>query len=334
MKRKEKTSQGVTLITLVVTIIVLLILAGVTIIFLTGERGILSKTQNAKTENEKQTATEIMNLKITQAQITSYSETQKMPDLQYLADRLYEDKEIQYVKRKEKEIATLEPVKIVSEDDSILTKLNAYPYEFEIDSKLRLASIDGVKIADNETSYIELKEEINKLKENIQSQTEEIGKLKQTIQNQETEMHTLKNETILNKRVKLLNAPVEIPIVSGNDTNKDIQLNTSIEGYKYIEIQLDVKWNNAAISTGSGNHLERTVIIAKEQLTYNNSNTVNWTNGSTFGIYTIGYSDNNLEFIGDTAWFKNATTLHLGGACGTNRNDYEKIRIRNIYGIK
>ncbi len=46
--RKEKRERGITLIALVITIIVLLILAGVSIATLTGEGGILKKTKEAK----------------------------------------------------------------------------------------------------------------------------------------------------------------------------------------------------------------------------------------------------------------------------------------------
>ena len=49
-KRKER---GITLIALIVTIIVLLILAGVSIAMLTGDNGILSQTQNAKNKTEE-----------------------------------------------------------------------------------------------------------------------------------------------------------------------------------------------------------------------------------------------------------------------------------------
>ena len=45
-----KKERGITLIALVITIIVLLILAGVSIAMLTGENGILTQAQNAKTE--------------------------------------------------------------------------------------------------------------------------------------------------------------------------------------------------------------------------------------------------------------------------------------------
>lgn len=53
MKKNRETNKGITLIALVITIIVLLILAGVSISMLTGENGILTQANNAKEENEK-----------------------------------------------------------------------------------------------------------------------------------------------------------------------------------------------------------------------------------------------------------------------------------------
>ena len=61
-KQKLKESKGITLIALVITIIVLLILAGVTIATLTGDNGILGKANDAKTQTEQ--AKEDENLKI------------------------------------------------------------------------------------------------------------------------------------------------------------------------------------------------------------------------------------------------------------------------------
>lgn len=59
--------KGITLIALVITIIVLLILATITIAALSGENGLFKKADTASEETRKQTATEIMNLKITNA---------------------------------------------------------------------------------------------------------------------------------------------------------------------------------------------------------------------------------------------------------------------------
>ena len=51
-KIKRKENKGITLIALVITIIVLLILAGVSIAMLTGKNGILTQAQKAKTDTE------------------------------------------------------------------------------------------------------------------------------------------------------------------------------------------------------------------------------------------------------------------------------------------
>ena len=52
-KEVKTRNKGVTLIALVVTIIVLLILAGVSIATLTGNNGILTQATRAKEESEK-----------------------------------------------------------------------------------------------------------------------------------------------------------------------------------------------------------------------------------------------------------------------------------------
>ena len=64
LKERGNGKNGITLIALVITIIVLLILAGVTIATLTGDNGILTKAQNAKTQNDKATAKEKVDLAI------------------------------------------------------------------------------------------------------------------------------------------------------------------------------------------------------------------------------------------------------------------------------
>ena len=57
--KNKKTSKGITLIALVITIIVLLILAGVSIAMLTGKNGIITQAQNAKNKTEQSTSEEI-----------------------------------------------------------------------------------------------------------------------------------------------------------------------------------------------------------------------------------------------------------------------------------
>lgn len=81
-------------------------------------------------------------------QIEVYSKEQRMPTLQEFADGLCIDEEIEYVELKSKGIAALEKIE-VGENTLIFTKIKAYPYEFEINSSLQLASINGVKVSQN-----------------------------------------------------------------------------------------------------------------------------------------------------------------------------------------
>ena len=150
-KQSDGKNAGITLIALVVTIVILIIIAGISINMILGNNGLFNKTNQAKEEHQKQTATEIMNLKITNIQISSYTENQQLPNLQYVSDKLCEDKDMEYVILKEKEQASLEKITVGSAD-SILTKLKEYPYVFEINNQLQLASIDGVKVASNDTT--------------------------------------------------------------------------------------------------------------------------------------------------------------------------------------
>ena len=72
MKEKLKNAKGITMIALVITIIVLLILAGVTIATLTGENGILTRASDASRENE----------------IASVKEQAQLNIASYVADKL------------------------------------------------------------------------------------------------------------------------------------------------------------------------------------------------------------------------------------------------------
>ena len=64
MKELKKKNKGITLIALVITIIVLLILAGVSIATLTGDNGILTKAQNVKDLTNEKTAEEEVQIEV------------------------------------------------------------------------------------------------------------------------------------------------------------------------------------------------------------------------------------------------------------------------------
>ena len=71
MKKLLKNRNGITLIALVITIIVLLILAGVSVAFLTGDKGILTQGITAKEETKKASIQEQRQLAMTNALINN-----------------------------------------------------------------------------------------------------------------------------------------------------------------------------------------------------------------------------------------------------------------------
>ena len=73
LKIKNKKQQGITLIALVITIIVLLILAGVSIAMLTGENGILTQARKAKEKTEAAASEEEINLSLLDEYISKYT---------------------------------------------------------------------------------------------------------------------------------------------------------------------------------------------------------------------------------------------------------------------
>lgn len=74
-KGTAKNEKAITLIALIVSIIVLLILAGVSIAVLTGENGILNRATEAKQTNEQKTAEEELKLGIVSLSTDYYSKT-------------------------------------------------------------------------------------------------------------------------------------------------------------------------------------------------------------------------------------------------------------------
>ena len=88
MKTKVKNVKGITLIALVITIIVLLILAGVTIATLTGDNGILKKSNDAKEETRGASVEEAVELWKINKKTERYSEGGTSQGLQELLDDL------------------------------------------------------------------------------------------------------------------------------------------------------------------------------------------------------------------------------------------------------
>ena len=73
MKQKLKNEKGITLVALVITIIVLLILAGVTLSMVMGDSGIFGKANSAKEKTQLSNAEETIKLAVLENQVKSVS---------------------------------------------------------------------------------------------------------------------------------------------------------------------------------------------------------------------------------------------------------------------
>ena len=79
IKNGLKNARGITLIALVITIVVLLILAGVTIATLTGDNGIITRANDAKAETEQAEEDELR--KLTQVEAATYLKEHEYTDV-------------------------------------------------------------------------------------------------------------------------------------------------------------------------------------------------------------------------------------------------------------
>ena len=107
---KQIANKGITLIALVITIIVLLILAGISIAMLTGENGILTKATNAERETE----------------IAEAKEQAKLEIAEWTATRLEEGKEANVTNAIIQKILTGKEYVESAESDKFITKKNGY----------------------------------------------------------------------------------------------------------------------------------------------------------------------------------------------------------------
>lgn len=81
-----KSSKGITLIALVITIIVMLILSGIAIVTLTGNNGLITQANRAKEETEKAQAKEQLNILLQDVYINEY--VGEMDKMEYLREEL------------------------------------------------------------------------------------------------------------------------------------------------------------------------------------------------------------------------------------------------------
>lgn len=118
MKTNElKKERGITLIALVITIIVLLILAGVAVSMLSGENGILGRATDAKTKTEQATIDEKVKMAVVSAKTEGYGKIESESAYKALNEGL---KEAGYIA--EEDITSLPKTITIDENKYIIRK--------------------------------------------------------------------------------------------------------------------------------------------------------------------------------------------------------------------
>ncbi len=153
-RRNAKSTRGITLIALVITIIILLILAGISIASLTGDNGILTKADTAKEENRAATIEEEKNLwKSNQVadQIIGETEVQKLGEL---LEQL----------QNEELITEEEKYTIIVEGEITIGKKTIVFGTMDISDRIE-SIIQKNKDSEGNIDYEKLKEDLNKIKD-------------------------------------------------------------------------------------------------------------------------------------------------------------------------
>lgn len=153
-RRNVKSTRGITLIALVITIIILLILAGISIASLTGDNGILTKADTAKEENRAATIEEEKNLwKSNQVadQIIGETEVQKLGEL---LEQL----------QNEELITEEEKYTIIVEGEITIGKKTIVFGTMDISDRIE-SIIQKNKDSEGNIDYEKLKEDLNKIKD-------------------------------------------------------------------------------------------------------------------------------------------------------------------------
>lgn len=276
---KERTNQGVTLIALVITIIVLLILAGVSIAILTGKSGILDKANNAKMETNRAKAKEQIQMEV----FGSYDDNGKL-EMEQLEENLKKNLGLE-----EKEITKNEDggVTVIVEEYEITVSKNG---EVTVGDEIKEEKDEATnKPTSSEEEYESFKKIIAQAitKAGIQTEnTETAEKMASNIEQLVTEASKNESETVNN----LLNSN-EI-VYSNTYTVSGLTV-----GKKYLIFQTMID-DNARCGISSG----ATILSQSNILT-----TGNWRGTYAHGKVMLVKATNSTIVIGNSG--SNYTTL-------------------------
>ena len=143
---EQKNIKGITLIALVVTIIVLLILAGVSIAMLTGDNGILTQAQNAKEKTEKASELEGIQLAVIG------SKTKNNEYLDILDEKSFQEE-------LEKNFGNEKLDVVINGDGSFIVTINDRKYY--VDDDKTVISSDNIIEINDEQGLMNFRDDVN-----------------------------------------------------------------------------------------------------------------------------------------------------------------------------
>ncbi|MCI8640863.1 MAG: hypothetical protein HFJ59_03200 [Clostridia bacterium] len=161
MLENQKNKRGITLIALIITIIILLILAGISIVQLTGS-GIFGKAEIANQKTRYETAKEIVNLKLIEIELDCTEKNEKY-NIVKIAEGMKEAKDITIEKYYNKEEAAIKEdiTKNITNLEGIVVSVNKYSeYKFLIGEECKIKGVLEKEVT-NTTSkedFIDIKE--------------------------------------------------------------------------------------------------------------------------------------------------------------------------------
>ena len=305
MKKLFKNEIGITLIALVITIIVLLILAAVSIVMLTGENGILNKSSVAKEKNAENSSKEKLKLEL------SYLAIEKNTNPSYNKDEFVTDKLI------EKGYSVIGDIVIVDE------------YQFKIDrDKLKIIMLLG---KGKESSEIEINSIVESFsdftKATIKLNIKYNGELKSIeINGEQVNIPEKTGDIYSIEKIVLKNGIYTINVKDINDEYK-------IENVKVLEIAENVNLKDVDDLAKVRNLVNKGATFEGKTITLSKDIDLSTVCSETLGTWTpIGNNTNSFKGIFDgnnksiSGLYMNSSESYQG-FIGVNEGKIKNINI-------
>lgn len=148
-----KRNKGITLISLVITIIILLILAGVVINFVIGQMNLIKESKTAEEKYNEQAAREMVELEMTDFKVKWFGERKEYPHLKELREYYVPSQEVDYLVFLYDKVAAIKDNYMIDIEHSnkgkdeilpqyALIKMKPYAFEFTIDDDLNIVEVE------------------------------------------------------------------------------------------------------------------------------------------------------------------------------------------------